>query len=147
LEIVLYVIALQLKDLYGLEDPLDVYNQNVKIIIMARLRRVRDGEMEEGAMSDAISWESGKPEVVGHRPIVGCAMQVGSITARSYSNRDWWLTTEVTEILEERIEGDLLYVKFTTKNSVYEWWGGDTSLAMQMLRDIKNEKRKTKGTD
>jgi len=45
------------------------------------------------------------------------------------------------------MEDDLLYVKFKTLNSVYEWWGGDTSLTAEMLRDIKNEKGKTKGTD
>jgi len=116
---------------------------------MARLRRVRDGEMEEGASSQAISWnEDGTfKEVVSNRPVVGCSMRVGSVTARSYSDRDWWMTTEVVEILEERIEGDLLYVKFKTLNSVYEFWGGDTSLPMEMLRQIRDEKRKTKGTD
>ena len=116
---------------------------------MARLRRVSDNEMEEGAMSQAIAWnEDGTfKEVVSNRPVVGCSMRVGSVTARSYSSRDWWMTTEVEEIIEEKIEGDLLYVKFRTQNSVYEFWGGDTSLAMEMLKDIKNEKRKTKGTD
>jgi hypothetical protein len=43
-------------------------------------------------------------------------MLVGSLTARSYSDRDYWLTTKVTEILEERED----YVKFKTGNSTYE---------------------------
>jgi len=116
---------------------------------MARLRRVRDGEMEEGAMSQAIAWnEDGTlKEIVSSRPVVGCSMRVGSVTARSYSNRDWWMTTLVTEILEEEIQDDLLYVKFKTENSVYEWWGGDTSLMGEMFRQMRNEKRKAKGTD
>ncbi len=44
-------------------------------------------------------------------------MLVGSITARTYSDQDYWLTTVVTEIIEDK--GD--YVKFKTGNSVYEW--------------------------
>ena len=38
-------------------------------------------------------------EVKGHQPIVGCALLVGSITARSYSDQDYWLTTPITEII------------------------------------------------
>jgi len=109
---------------------------------MARLIRVRDGEMEEGAMSQAIAWnEDGTlKEIVGNHPVVGCSMRVGSITAGTYSKRDWWLTTEVTEILEEKMEGDLIYVKFKTKNSVYEFWGGDTSLWAETQRKLKHKK-------
>jgi hypothetical protein len=36
---------------------------------------------------------------------------------RSYSFQDYWTTTLVTEIIEERED----YVKFKTGNSVYEW--------------------------
>jgi len=114
---------------------------------MARLRRVHDGEMEEGAMSQAIAWnEDGTfKEVVDYRPVVGCSMRVGSVTARSYSSRDWWMTTVVEEILEEKMEGDLLYVKFRTQNSMYEWWGGDTSLTAEMLR--QSEKGESGNTE
>jgi len=74
---------------------------------------------EGGARSEAIKWdkEAGKTEVVGHRPMVGCSMLVGSVTARSYSDQDWWLTTEVLEILEETEDK----VRFRTLNSIYEW--------------------------
>ena len=44
-------------------------------------------------------------------------MLVGSATARTYSDQDYWLTTPVTEILED--EGDR--VLFKTGNSTYEW--------------------------
>ena len=54
--------------------------------------------------------------VVGHEPIVGCSLLVGSVTARSYSNQDWWLTTEITEIVEETNE----YILFKTLNSTYK---------------------------
>jgi len=92
---------------------------------MARLRRVGDGKMEEGSMVEAIEWNKDGTfkGIVGNRPIVGCSLRVGSPFARSYSQRDWWLTTVIEEILEEKQEEDLLYVKFITKNSVYEFWG------------------------
>ena len=88
---------------------------------MARLRRIYDGAGDEGACSQAIAWNDDRTmkEVVSNRPTVGCSMLVGSQTARSYFGRqDYWLTTVVTEILEDK--GD--YVKFRTENSDYEWW-------------------------
>ncbi len=87
---------------------------------MARLKRISDGAGDEGSRSEAIAWnEDGTfKEVVGRKPVVGCSMLVGSVTARSYSRKDYWLTTPVTEILEERQD----YVRFRTENSEYEWW-------------------------
>jgi hypothetical protein len=87
---------------------------------MAKLRRLRDGEGFAGARSEAIKYdEKGLFEkIVSDKPTVGCCMLVGTISASSYSNRDFWITTLVTEILEEK-DG---YVRFKTKNSEYEWW-------------------------
>jgi hypothetical protein len=87
---------------------------------MARLQRISDGRGDQGARSQAIAWhEDGTfKEVVSHRPTINCSMLVGSVTARSYSAQDYWLTTPVTEILEDTGE----YVKFKTGNSIYEWW-------------------------
>ena len=88
---------------------------------MPKLKRISDGEGFSGARSEAIMFnEDGSfKEVVSERPTVGCSMLVGTITASSYSYRDYWLTTEVTEIIEEEVN----YIKFKTKNSTYEWWG------------------------
>jgi len=87
---------------------------------MAKLRRVSDGAGDVGGMSDAIAWNEDRTfkEIAGHRPMVGCSIMVGSMTARTYGNQDYWLTTIVTEILEERED----YVRFKTENSEYEWW-------------------------
>jgi hypothetical protein len=87
---------------------------------MARLFRVSDGKGDMGARSECIAWnEDGTfKEIVGRRPVVGCSMLVGSVTARTYQHQDYWLTTPVTEILEERED----YVRFKTENSEYEWW-------------------------
>lgn len=88
---------------------------------MATLRRIlpNDGKGDMGSRSEAIKWkEDGTiDEIVSNRPTIGCSMLVGSLTARSYSKSDYWLTTPVTEILEEREN----YVKFKTGNSIYEW--------------------------
>jgi hypothetical protein len=57
-------------------------------------------------------------------PRVGVSMRVGSIIARSYYAQDWWQTTFITEILEERTDPEdpnFLYVRFKTGNSEYEW--------------------------
>jgi len=87
---------------------------------MAKLFRISDGAGDMGARSEAIAWnEDGTfKEIVGHRPTVGCSMLVGSVTARTYQRQDYWLTTPVTEILEEHVD----YVRFKTGNSEYEWW-------------------------
>jgi len=91
---------------------------------MARLIRESDGEGESGARSEAIQWnEDGTfDKVISNRPVVGCSMLVGSVTARSYSTQDYWLTTKVTEILEEKEENGILYVRFKTGNSIYGFW-------------------------
>lgn len=85
---------------------------------MAELRRMSDGAGDAGARVQAIAWNEDRTfkEVAGNYPIVGCSLLVGSVTARSYSKSDYWLTTIVTEILEEKED----YVKFKTENSVYE---------------------------
>jgi hypothetical protein len=68
-----------------------------------------------GKLVDKIIEQNGRPKV-------GAAMIVGSPYARTYSRQDWWQTTPITEILEERIEEDgTEYVRFKTGNSEYEW--------------------------
>jgi hypothetical protein len=51
------------------------------------------------------------------RPRVGGSIRVGSITGRTFAAQDWWQTSLITEILEERED----YVRFKTLNSEYEW--------------------------
>jgi len=79
---------------------------------------------EQGQRVEAIAWNEDRTfkEVIGSVPVIGCSILVGSVTARSYSAQDYWLTTVVTEILEEEKneEGKYLRVKFKTENSIYE---------------------------
>jgi hypothetical protein len=91
------------------------------------LRRTRDGEGDSGARSEAIAWREDKrfDKVVDYKPTLGCSMLVGAMSARSYSSQDYWLTTTITEILEEINSDDVHYVRFKTGNSEYEWWNGD----------------------
>lgn len=90
---------------------------------MAKLYKILfDGSLElkdSGSCSQAIRWnDTGNyKEIVSSRPVVGCSMLVGSPVVRTYENQDYWLTTEIVEILEDN--GDI--VRFRTKNSKYEW--------------------------
>lgn len=94
------------------------------------LRRTRDGAGDSGGMSLAIiptfDMDTNKVSNIEYkdnaRPQIGAAMRVGSIYARTLSHQDWWQTTLITEILEERVEEDgTEYVRFKTGNSEYEW--------------------------
>lgn len=83
------------------------------------LVRERDGAGDSGSMCEAL-WrdEAGEIQVEDNaRPRIGVAMKVGSIFARTMSAQDWWMTTPITEIIEERED----YVRFRTNNSVYVW--------------------------
>lgn len=84
-----------------------------------RLARVGDGAGDSGQMSQAMALEDDQVVIKSDRPTLGCFMRVGSHYGRSYSDQDYWTTTPVTEIIEETED----YVKFRTRNSLYEWWG------------------------
>lgn len=83
------------------------------------LVRERDGAGDSGPMSDALWLDENNVVQFEHdaRPRVGVAMKVGTYFARTMSTQDWWMTTPITEILED--EGDR--VRFRTGNSVYVW--------------------------
>lgn len=86
---------------------------------MYSLRRVSDNAGDSGNMSVIIfRGEDGNISLEYHqKPRVGVVIRVGSCSARSYQDQDWWQTTIITEILEERED----YVRFRTTNSIYEW--------------------------
>ena len=83
------------------------------------LRRDRDGAGDSGPllMSHLYNPETKKIEHFQNEIVVGCSIECGSITGRSYSAQDYWLTTPVTEILE--VNEDKSVVKFKTGNSIY----------------------------
>lgn len=115
---------------------------------MPILRRISDGAGDQGSRVEAISWnEDGTFKAIeGNKPIVGCSVLVGSITARSYSDQDYWLTTPVSEIMEEVYEPDgkhLRYVRFKTGNSEYELYS--ESYRNDKFKE-KADKLKEKGT-
>ena len=80
---------------------------------MSNLIRDSDGEGYYGSRVDAI--DPITAEIVGHEPTVGCCLKVGTMTAGTYSTRDWWMTTPITEIISE----DNKQIRFKTKNSTY----------------------------
>ena len=86
---------------------------------MYSLRRESDGAGDSGGMSLAL-WigEDGQvQEQYNARPKVGVCLRVGTLFAHSYIAQDWWQTTVITEILEDRND----YVRFRTGNSIYVW--------------------------
>ena len=80
---------------------------------MATLIRDRDGEGYYGSRVEAIDPETGK--TVGHEPMVGKALLVGTVGTGTFTTRDWWLTTAITEIISETDEE----IRFKTGNSTY----------------------------
>jgi hypothetical protein len=80
---------------------------------MYKLKRTRDGAGQVGRYSNAIQWKEDGTfgDTVGERPKIGLSMIV------QQGINTFWLTTEVTTIVEDTPN----YVKFRTKNSEYEW--------------------------
>lgn len=92
---------------------------------MPKLRRVSDGEGFSGSIAYAIRYREDKnifDKVGNGEPIIGCSFYVGTNTVSTYSIRDYWVTSEVVEIIDvkKNNEDKLEYVKFRTKNSTYE---------------------------
>lgn len=86
---------------------------------MYTLRREGDGAGDAGGMSEAL-WINSDGELQtkqNARPRVGVALRVGSVYSRTYQDQDWWQTSTITEILEDRDD----YVRFRTGNSIYVW--------------------------
>lgn len=85
---------------------------------MYSLTRERDVAGDSGPMSRAVWEENDKTKTEDDaKPRVGVQMIVGTYFARTMDNQDFWHTTTITEIIEERDD----YVKFKTGNSTYEW--------------------------
>jgi len=90
---------------------------------MAKLKCLRNGEVQIGPKVEAIEWtQRGHFSCVkGNHPIVGCSLLVGNDSDHVFSSKDFTLTPEIVEILEDRvIENNVRYVKFTTKSNIYE---------------------------
>ena len=98
---------------------------------MFSLYRTRDSAGDSGGRSDLLIpiYDSTNKVIdvkVEHnaKPAVGGVMRVGSNYTRSYSASDWWQTTLITEILEDKIESNgVRIVRFKTTNSEYIWKG------------------------
>lgn len=91
---------------------------------MATLIRVRDGSGDYGSRVEALEWNDDRTlkGIVGNRPIVGCSLLVGSMTARSYSYQDYWLTTLVSEILSEK-PGEIRFMTVNGSEYLFEYDG------------------------
>lgn len=90
------------------------------------LRRISDGIGDSGSMSRCVKKNIDGAIVIADesKPTIGYSIMVGSLTARSYSESDYWVTTTIVEILEEIENEKVHYIRFKTRNSEYEWWNG-----------------------
>jgi len=80
---------------------------------MPILRRESDGAGINAPNVESIDKDA---KVTGSYPTIGEHIKVSRSTAGMFTDIDYWVTSEVTEILEERDQ----YVRFKTKNSIYE---------------------------
>jgi len=84
---------------------------------------------DSGSMSLALWEENGEVKYEHNAtPRVGVCMRVGSIGGRTFQHQDWWQTSYIKEILEEKkmydetTKREQLYIKFKTDSgSIYEW--------------------------
>lgn len=84
------------------------------------LKKVGDHPVGDSGGMSMLLWvdKDGKVQSEHNaRPRVGTCIRVGSIYARTYQSQDWWQTSNIEEILVD----ELRYVKFRTRNSIYEW--------------------------
>ena len=89
-------------------------NLNVEDLFRYKLVRERDGLSNVGHKIGWIEWnEDGKFKELHDEPAVGRSL-ILDFRGISYT----WLTTTVTEILEQKEN----YIKFATTNSIYELW-------------------------
>ena len=78
-----------------------------------KLVRERDGLTKYGREMGWIEWdEDGRFKAKHDKPAVGLSCILDPRISFT------WLTTSITEIVEERED----YIKFNTRNSVYELW-------------------------
>lgn len=92
-------------------------NLKVEDLFKYKLVRERDGLSNVGHKAGWIEWsEDGKFKELHNEPAVGRSLILDP-QRMSYT----WLTTTVTEILEQKEN----YIKFATTNSLYELWKND----------------------
>ena len=74
---------------------------------------------DSGPMSQVLDGSDPSYAVIPgkYRPEIGNGIRVGSFVGRIFQSQDWWQTTPVVEILIDEPE----YMKFRTRNSIYEW--------------------------
>jgi hypothetical protein len=79
-----------------------------------KLVRERDGLTNQSKDIKWLEWnEQGKVREDHNEPAVG-----RSLLMSPFNNYFTWMTTDITEIVEERDD----YIKFKTRNSNYELW-------------------------
>jgi hypothetical protein len=97
------------------EIPMTLTEDNVLQVsgFKYKLVRERDGLLNSGYQVGWIEWgEDGKYKQLHDEPAVGRSLIIDPASTPFFT----WMTTTVTEILEQRED----YLKFKTTNSIYE---------------------------
>jgi hypothetical protein len=100
--------------------PMTLTDENVlqNVGFKYELIRERDGLVNPAYQIGWIEWgEDGRYKQLHEEPAVGRSLILDPRSAPFYT----WMTTTVTEILEQRED----YIKFKTSNSTYELWHKD----------------------
>ena len=75
------------------------------------LLRSDGGAGDSGGMLVSIDPTTGDRIGDNGEVVVGCRIQCGSVTARSFSGQDWWLTSVVEEIIQNNDDSALIRTK------------------------------------
>ena len=93
------------------------FNVNIDDLFRYKLVRERDGLLVVGHKAGWIEWtEDGSYKKLHEKAAIGTSLIIDP-QAFQFT----WMTTTVTEILEEKEN----HIKFATKNSIYELWRND----------------------
>lgn len=93
--------------------PVAIVTEESESQIIFKLIRINDGLVRQGQTIKYVEWEGGigsKAKELHDEPAVGRSLVLNP--GLSYN----WLTTSITEIVEQREN----YIKFKTQNSDYE---------------------------
>ncbi len=99
----------------GVRSPVNVCNKCDSTNMPVTLIREGDGLVNHGNTVKFIEWSEGRGKALHDEPVVGASC-VLDLSGPLY----WgWMTTEISEILEDVTKSKNRCIKFRTKNSEY----------------------------
>ena len=82
------------------------------------LKRCEDGLVKIGDRVNWIQWNSD----LTYRDLAD-GPEIGASLVIDLASITWtWMTTQITEIIEDRLDGEVRFINFKTQNSEYHLW-------------------------